>query len=46
MIEWGIEFASGAEIILKDKKIEADIAEQEAKKTRAQRVIERNETIK
>ena len=46
LIEWGIAFASGAEIILKDKKIEADIAEQEAKKTRAQRVIERNETIK
>lgn len=46
MIEWGLEFATGAEIILKEKKIDADIAEHEAKKTRAQRVIERNETIK
>lgn len=31
---------------MKDKKIEADIAEHQAKKTRAERVIERNETIK
>lgn len=46
LIEWGIEFASGAEIILKDQKIQEDIAVQEAKKTRAKRVIERNETIK
>lgn len=46
LIEWGLEFATGAEIILKEQKIDADIAEHEAKKTRAQRVIERNETIK
>ena len=46
MIEWGLEFATGAEIILKEKKIDADIAEHEEKKSRAQRVIERNETIK
>ena len=46
LIQWGLEFSTGAEIILKEKKIDADIAELEGQKTRAQRVIERNETIK
>ena len=45
-INWGLEFSTGAEIILKEKKIESDIAELEAQKKKAQLIIERNETIK